>query len=98
MKNRAFQVYLERNVLKYPDDPCSQPDVRLRHVPVGHPTVRTEPPHDSCVLNIHVFENPFGEIPVGSELIGQTEVVQLPGIGSQVEGMVLRAFAESTVT
>jgi len=63
--------HLERDLLENPDDPCSQPDVRLRVIPVLDPALRAEPPHDGSVLHVHVLEHALGQVPVRRQLIGQ---------------------------
>ena len=59
-------------MLEDPDDPGGQPDVGLRVVPVLNPSLRAEPPHDGRVLDVHVLEHPLSQVPVGSQLVGQS--------------------------
>ena len=52
-----------------------------------------EPTHDRGVLDVHLLEHLLGELPVALELVGEAVVVQLPRVGRQVEGVVLRALS-----
>ena len=79
------------------DDPPREPNRPRRVVPVGPPSLRAAPPHDGGELDVHRLEDALGEVQVVPPLVGQPQVVQLPGVGRQVEDVVLGALAEAAV-
>ena len=65
-------------------------------VPVLEVAVSGEPAHDGGVLDVHPLEDGLGDVAVLAvllvELVGEAEVVQLPRVGRQVEGVEVRAL------